>query len=495
MARLPARPRLKQTMTFNGALTTTNLAAASADLSTAWKIEADYLYDGTPLDNGRSRSRGATTYFVRRMQLASWFTFMPMSMKVKSGTPGFGNTFEFELPTGTDYLMNVWLSFILPEVTLLTTNQYGVNGRLRWCRKIGHNIIEDCDMSASEQQITRLDNYILDLNYQFMIEEQRKADYDDMIGDDNVLTGPHGPGQALTSTMPAREINVPLPYFFTTDFGNSLPTAGLQFNTITFNFKFRNWDKLMILDNTGVGAAGTVARAVPVVPTDIATVPVLSNVRLWGNFALTNPIERKFATCTNRDIIIQQFQSMPRIAWNPVSGSPSYEPKFIFAVTGIMMAIRNKTFDNEWSNYTTASPFDAGANDVNFEPSGAAEPIKDLSVIYETTNRFANMPWSYFTKITPWYNAIATPNAIGYGLLSYSLRFGSLDPMGSTNYSRIAGVQFQTTPSAAALVAAAGTGAPGSGADFPQIWDAVLIARSFYPLRVTGGQLVFVFLS
>lgn len=480
-------------MTYNGSLTTTNLAAANADLSTAWKIEADYLYGGTPL-NPTARV-GAITYFVKRLQLASWFTFLPINMKQKTGTPGFGNMFSFELPKATDYLTDVWLTFTLPAVTLLPGNQFGADGRLRWTRKIGHNIIEDCEMLASDQQVTRLDNYILDLNYQFMIEAQRKPAYEDMIGDDNVLTGPHAASTTLGATIPSREIILPLPFFFTVDPGMALPTGGLQFNDISFGFKFRNWNQLLILDNVGAGTPGVDKRVVPLVPSDIAVIPAISNVQLWGNFVMTNPLEQKAVTCTNRDILIQQWQRFPPSAYLPNSGSSQiFEPKFTFAVTGIMMAIRNRTFANEWSNYSTASPVNLGGNDVNFEPSGAADPVVSLSLVYETTNRFSNMPWSYFSKVTPWYNAKATPAEIGYGLLSYSLKFGSIDPMGSTNFSRISGVQIALNPSVAAQTAAAGTGAPGSGADVIQAFENVLISRSFYPIRISGGQIIYVFL-
>ncbi len=482
-------------MAFNGPLSTSNLSAAVYDLATAWKMDAEYLYAGTPISNQYEQAR-ATTYFVKELKRASWFTMIPVLLKQNTGTSGFGQTFSYSVPRGTDYMLNVWLQCIVPAVTLLPGNQFGVNGRLRWTRKFMHNLIEEVDLSASDTQIATIDNYILDLSYQFMMESQNKAAYEDMIGDVVEMTGPHAAGLTLGATIPSRECHLPLPFFFTRDTGLALPTAALQFNDLTFNIKMRDWNQLLILDNSGVAGSGTVARAVPVVPTDIATAPILGNVQMWGEFALLNPIERNQVICTKRDMIIEKYQSANRSAFQPNSGSSAiFEPKFIFSVRALMMAMRNKTFANEWSNYSTASPVDNGGNDVDFSPSGAAPVVGNLTLTYETTNRFNQMAWSYFSKITPFYHAPATPAEIGYGLLSYALDLDNINPNGSTNYSRIATVQVQPNPSAQAIIAANGTGAAFSGVDYPQLFEFIIIALSYYALRVQDGQVSFVFFS
>ena len=315
--------------------------------------------------------------------------------------------------------------------------------------------------------------------------------YDEMIGDTVDLTGSFGPTTALGATIPSKTCNLPLPFFFSRDSGVSLPTSALLFNELKINFKLRDWDKLLILDNSGSAGAGTVARAVPVVGRDIATTPVISSISCWSNQALVSEFERSRMACTVRDIVIENHQSAARLQYSPIS-SPNFiaEPKFIFAVRALFMAVRNTTFENEWSNYTTNSPYNSGSI-INYKPSTTTAPIQDVTLNYDSTTRLSEMGWDYFSHINPYYSTNVIPREIGYGVYSYALDLASIDPNGSTNFSKIGNVAIQIRPSQQALTAAAGSGAATTGSDFPQKYTWINFVLSNQVIRIADGQLTF----
>lgn len=480
-------------MAFNGTLANSNLTAGYLDLSTAWRLEGQYLYGATPISSEYGNPC-AITYFVRELKRASWFTQVPVVLKVSNGSAEFGSEFSVTVGKVAEYLLNTWVRVTMPEVTLLPGNQYGVDGRLRWCRKVGHALFEDCNISFNETQVVRLDNYIMDVISQYMLPNGQREGYAAMIGDTIDMTGSHGATTALGATLPSKVLNIPLPFFFSRDPGVSLPTAALTFNDIKINFKLRNWNQLLILDRSGAAGAGTVARTVPVVGTDIAVAPALTTFNVWATYAILNDFERSYMADLQRDIVIEQWQSATRITFNPIlAPSPTYEPKFTFAVNALFFLVRNSTFANEWSNYSTASPYNSGPS-ILFTPSGAAAPVDTITLNYDANTRLANMGWDYFSSMVPFLTSQNMPTEIGYGLYSYALKLECLDPNGSTNFSKLQTIQVNPTPSAQVLVAAAGTGSAGSGTDFPQTFQWINIARSFSVIRIASGQLTFPFI-
>lgn len=476
----------------NGVLANSNVTAGYMDLATAWKMEAEYLYAATPISKQYNHPCGMT-YFVRDIKRATWFTHIPVALRTSSGLPAFGQEFSVTISRLGEYLLKTWLSVTFPAVTLLSTNQYGTNGRLRWCRKLMHNLIEDCNITFNEQQVARFDNYILDFLTQFSVCAGKQDGYDTMIGDTIDMTGSHGPTTSLTATIPSKTLLLDLPFFFSADSGIALPMAALMFNEVKINFKFRDWSQLLILDNSGSAGAGTIARAVPVVgaSADIATAPVLSGTTVWSDYALVSDFERSRMAEVTRDIVIELFQEASRMPYQPVTApNPIFEPKFTFSVRALYFGVRNKTFANEWSNYSTASPYNSGAN-ITFVTANADAPIADITLNYENTTRLSTMTWSYFSQINPYYCADVMPREIGYGLYSYALKLSSLDPNGSTNFSKLGNVQIQPRPSTSAITGANGAGAATSGQDFAQIYEWINLARSYTVIRIGEGQLTF----
>ena len=441
---------------------TSNVTSGFIDLATFDEIEK-YLYGGPD----------ATAYFVRETRKSTWFTQVPVVLSRASGQSAFNQEWSVSISRAGDYLLQTWLRLTTPEVTLLGTNQFLANGRLRWTRNFMHNLIRECCITFNDLVAARFDNYHLDFWAAFTVPAGKRNGYQNMIGNFDDMIGGHAPNDPID----AFTLNLPLPFFYTRDSGVALPTAALPYNDMRINFSFRNWSDLLILSN-GVPVAGTNPNVVPQVgaAADIAAEPTLGLTQVWANYAIVSNDERKRMACAPRDILIEQVQTAPRQTFAPVTNaSPSYDVRFSHAIKVLFFAVRNTTLASEWSNYTAASPV-PGLASINFTPSGAVDPILQTSLLYENTQRLASMGSDYFSLVNPWYHAPVIPSETGYHEYSYSLDFICLDPMGSTNYGKLTNVSMVPQASPGASTGAAGTGAAGSGQDYAQSFEFIVTA-------------------
>ncbi len=456
---------------------TSNVTSAFIDLATFDEIEK-YLYGGPD----------ATAYFVRETRKSTWFSQVPVVLSRASGSPAFNQEWAVSISRAGDYLLQTWLRLQTPSVTLLTGNQFTANGRIRWTRNLMHNIVRECCITFNDLVAARFDNYHLDFWSAFTVPAGNRNGYNNMVGNTFPLTSPHAPGSA--NAIPAATLNLPLPFFYGRDSGVALPTAALPYNEMRVNFSFRDWSDLLILDNVSVAVAGVSEQRASInVPSDIATAPVLGQCQVWANYAIVSNDERKRMACAPRDILIEQVQTAPRQTFAPVTNpQPSYDIRFSHAIKVLFFSVRNRTWASEWSNYMTASPVDTGTV-VNYTPSGSADPILQTSLIYENTNRLAQMGSDYFSLVNPWFNAPVIPCSTGYHMYSYSLDFICLDPMGSTNYGKLTNVSIVPEASQAAINAAGGNGS--QGANFAQTYEFIVTAVNNNIIRISGGALGF----
>lgn len=459
---------------------TSNVTSGFIDLATFDEIEK-YMYGGGD----------ATAYFVRETRKATWFTQVPVVLSRASGSPAFNQEWSVAISRAGDYLLQTWLRLTTPSITLAEGNTHGGNGRVRWTQNFMHNIIRECCITFNDLVAARFDNYHLDFWAAFTVPAGKRNGYDNMIGDFDDMIGPHAPG--ADNAIPAFTLNLALPFFYGRDSGVALPTAALPYNDMRINFSFRNWSDLLVLDNVTL-AGGTAPSSVPSLADIGGTAPVLGTTQVWANYAIVSNDERKRMACAPRDILIEQVQTAPRQTFSPATNSqPSYDVRFSHAIKVLFFAVRNTTNSSDWSNYTAASPT-PGATTVLFSPSGAVDPILQTSLIYENTNRLAQMGSDYFSLINPWFHAPVIPLDTGYHMYSYSLDFICLDPMGSTNYGKLTNVSIVPEASSDAVTAA---GATGTDAQIDRGWynaqtfEFIITAVNNNIIRISGGALGF----
>lgn len=456
-------------------IATSNLTSGFIDLAT-YDEQEKYLYGG----------EDAVAYFVRETRKSTWFTQVPVALAKNSGVPDFGQQWSVNITRAGDYLIQSWLRVTIPSVTLSASNQFGVDGRLRWTRNLMHNLIQEANITFNDLTAARFDSYHLDFWAAFTTPAGKINGYNNMIGNVDELIQPHAPGIPI----PKLTLNLPLPFFYARDSGVALPTAAIPYNDMKINLLFRQWQQLLILDN--LAATGSMARSVAPTLSDLGgTTPVIEQAQVWSNYAIVGNEERRRMGCAPRDILIEQVQTAPIQTFNPSQSTrPSYDLRFSHAVKALFFAVQNNTCQNELSNYTSASPV-TGSSIVDFNPSGAADPIVQTTLVYESTQRLAQMGSDYFSLMQPWYHAPVIPVQTGYHVYSYSLDFIDLDPKGSTNYGKLNNVSIIPEASDAAIAGSNGTGASGSGLDFQQKYQMIVTCVNNNTIRISGGALGF----
>jgi hypothetical protein len=453
-------------------MSSSNITSGFIDIATFDEIEK-YMYGGPT----------ATAYFVREIRKSTWFTQVPVPLSRNTGQAAFGQEWSVSISRAGDYLLQTWLRVSIPAVQLVGNAPAGL--RLRWTKNLLHNLIREATITFNDLVAARFDNYHLDFWAAFTVDASKKNGYDNMIGNVSALTNPVAPG----GTLPAVNLNLPLPFFFSRDTGVALPTAALPYNEMQINFSFRDWTDLLLLNDSTIAAGSSYVPIV--IPTHIAAAPVLGRCEVWANYAIVSNEERRRMGCAIRDILIEQVQTAPRHNYVPLTNSqPNFDIRFSHAIKSLFFAVRNNTNKAEWSNYGTSSPVVTGTA-VNFAPPGSFDPISYTSLIYENTNRLGYMGSDYFSLVNPYYHAPSIPLDIGYHLYSYSLHLNDLDPMGSTNYGKLTNVSIVPQASPAAVTAAGGGGTAGQGADFAQTYEFIVVAVNNNIIRISGGALGF----
>lgn len=471
-----------------------NLTSGFIDLATFDELEK-YLYGGDT----------AVSYFVRKVRKATWFTVVPVILSKSNGIAQFNQQWSANISRAGDYLLRAFLRVTLPQVTLSPNNRFGAYGALRWTRNLMHSLVKECTISFNDLVEMRFDNYYLDFWAQFSIPAGKRNGYNNMIGNVDDLTNPLA-AQMSGQQLPQAVLNLPLPVCHARDTGVALPTAALPYNEMRLNFNFRDWTELLILDCMPQAnppapgpAPAQAGLSVPAQLSDLSgSAPQLQTVDVWAEYAIVSNNERKQMGQAPRDILIEQVQTVPTIAFNPAASLSLTDIRLSHAIKAFFFAVRNKTNTAEWSNYTAASPV-ATVDGVNFSPDLAADPINTASLLYESTQRLSNMGADYFALVNPWYNAVSIPLETGYHMYSYSLDMMNVNPMGSTNFGKLTNVSIQITPSTAVQTAGASTGtlvAPNQqllpqGAGLQQIYETVFVAVNHNIIRVAGGALGF----
>ena len=436
-------------------ITTSNLTSGFIDLATYDELEK-YMYGGAD----------ATAYFVRQTRKATWFTQVPVVLSRASGTPNFSSEWSVSISRAGDYLLYSWLRLVLPAVTLVQTTpkpftrpdgrEATLDTYISWTPNLMHNLIREAAITFNDLVAARFDNYQLDFWSAFTTPAGKQIGYLNMIGMTDDLITPR-------KTLPSKILNLPLPFFYSRDSGVALPTAALPYNDMRIQFSMRNfyellvvWEVVTLLDTQEV----IITPRTPIAGDFSGAIPELTNVQVWSNYALVSNDERKRMGCAPRDILIEQVQTAPIQSYNPYQNpNQSYDIRFSHAIKVLFFAVRNTTIASYWSNYTTREPQAIGKSELESslvidQSFPGVDPIAETSLIYENTQRLANMGSDYYSLVEPYFAAPVIPVVAGYHLYSYSLDFICLDPLGSTNYGKLTNVSIIPTASPEARVAA-----------------------------------------
>ena len=454
-------------------MTQNNVTAAInfIDLATYTDLEA-YLYGGVE----------ACTYFIRAVKASNWFSFAAITLKTDNNA-GFNSQFSATLNRSADYILNVWLRVRVPQLELDTTAGLKADASIRWTRNFMHNLISNCHLEFNNLILQEFDNIWLDMNYKFRVRGSKQVGDRNMIGDISSMTTPKFPGPApgtLANVLGTGGwFNLPLPFYFAEDSGVSLPIAAIPFNDVKIYYTLRNWTDLLII-NPGI-MAGVAATSSHVIMTGTTAAPSIpsSDIQTFAHYATVHNDERQKMGLAPRDILVHQVQSSSEVAFDAtVAGvSTNVDVRFSHAIRGLFWVVRNNTTVGEWSNYTTEPDYEG------------LDPITTSQLIYENTQKMSAGS-DYTSLVAPYYWCEAIPDETGYHMYSYSLSTFNLDPMGSTNYSKLTNVTLTNVPSAAAVATTVAPFLDKDGVALPsaQTYRLHIKAINHNILRISGGS-------
>uniref|UniRef100_A0A6C0JQ92 Major capsid protein N-terminal domain-containing protein n=1 Tax=viral metagenome TaxID=1070528 RepID=A0A6C0JQ92_9ZZZZ len=458
------------------------------DLSTYAELEA-FIYGGPY----------ATTWFVGTVQKSNWFSLVPISIR-QTQQPDFGSkNVSATINRNGDYVLKLWFRVQIPQVQIANDPDIYPDATVRWTSKLGHNIFSRVYLTHNELTAQEFYSNWFDFNYQFKIPSSQRIGYRNMIGDIGKMTLPVGVNVPLGT---GGYLNIPFPLWFSVDSGRALPIAALPFNDTKINYEFRGWKSLLIVYPGTSGGLGTRPATVNDIHVcgDPSQKPYMNNPETYALYAVVHNDERVKMGDAPRDILIHQIQQIQVVPFIGVANNllQSFDIRLSHSIVGLYFAARNNTIQNlntssgnEHSNYTT-------------EPYGEGQdPIGDTKLLYESTIRLS-MGADYFSYVVPFHSSKCIPDETGYHLWSYALDSCSLNPCGSTNFSKLANVTITYQPSPAA-VEAANLAAPVDKAGDPLVWpnqagvpvpmpqsfEHILIAPNHNIGRVANGSFGF----
>jgi hypothetical protein len=424
---------------------------------------------------------------------------VPISLR-QSQQPDFGaRLVSATINRNGDYVLQTWFRVQIPQVMINNDPTIFPDATVRWTSKLGHNLFSRIYLTHNDLTAMEFSSNWLDMNFQFNVDASHRIGYRNMIGDIFLMTNPVGVGQPLGT---GGFLDVPFPFWFSVDSGRALPIAALPFNETKINYEFRNYQSLLIVFPGTVGGPGTRIATVNDVSVfgSPGTKPSMQNPETFAQYAVVHNDERVKMGDAPRDILIHQIQQAQVAPFQNVNANTiqSFDLRFSHSVQSIYFAARNNTIQNlktssgtEHSNYTT-EPFGDGL-----------DPISFVQLLYENILR-VSMGSDYFALVAPYYAAPMGPEETGYHLWTYALQSNSLNPCGSTNYSKLANVTITYTPSPAAVnasnpvapVKADGTplvwpDVTGVPQPMPQSWEHILMIKNHNIGRIANGSFGF----
>ena len=320
-----------------------------------------------------------------------------------------------------------------------------------------HNLFSHISITFNELTVQEFDNYFLDANAFFTLPASKLLGYRNMIGDIEAMTAfaeggdPNDPTNLPTSLGTGGFFQIPLPFWFSLDSGVALPIAALPFNDVKINYTFRRWQELLILEKHIADNAVNPNPSMNDIYVWKSTTqqPALIRPGTWVHYAVVHNDERVKMGDAPRDMLIKQTQTIGRKAMNDLTSISSQDLRLSHSIYSFYFMAQNISVlqlgdqGGEWSNYTTEAPY------TSVDAKGV-DPISQAALKYESTMRVI-LGSDYYSLIVPYYYSIAIPEDTGYHMYSYALNQCLYNPSGSTNYSKLANVTLEVTPSLAAM--------------------------------------------
>jgi len=390
------------------------LSSAYIDLATL-EGNAKRLYAG----------ESCTTPFSRDIEKSSWFSTMWTPMKQENSSE---STPVWKAHKSADFLMKVLWRATVPGVKV--REEFAKKGyQIAFTRYLAHNAAGHVEMQFNDLKGQSFDSVHMDKYANLFTRGYDKwILYNRMVGNTPEVV-------EFSQKIAGFDIKLPLPFSFTKTPSDALRLCCLKLVDTKFAFHMNNeLGRLIRLRRPlGKGKDGTINWEY--IPGDVSDyvefegkVAKLKNVELWGKYAIVTDEERDFHKSETHSIVLEQSLSYDHTASQVGSGSVNAPFHWNGAVKAIMFGAVNKTAEkyNNYSNYSTNAQ----------NASLGRDPIKTVSLQYDSQYRFQNFPADMFSEVEAMDQPNGTPD-VGHHIINYSTDSSSNAPGGATVFDRL----------------------------------------------------------
>jgi hypothetical protein len=219
----------------------------------------------------------------------------------------------------------------------------------------------------------------------------------------------------------ARRLWVPLGFWWTKSSSAALPLASLAFHGITISVELEPLSKLICVSKSGV-RVNNVATGSPIMPTDL-------RAHLECCMVMLETDERNRFVQTPHDQLYKEAQRITHASGK--SGQIRMHIPFNLSVTALYVVVKRKCLMN-------AGSFG------NFSGVGGKDPIKDMTLLLNNSERMRAMPGQWFRTVMPYQHANNIPDSYIH-LISFALDSCADVPNGACNFSRVDNTELQIT--------------------------------------------------
>ncbi len=349
-----------------------------------------------------------------------------------NGQTTFGRKCSLVIPRNADLVANIYIQIDLPALQHST-------GNVSWVRKLGHAMIVDATLTIGASTIDKQYGEWLEVYAQFALRSDKRAVYNNLIGDISSLTTP-------AAQIAAATLYVPMKFFFNRLPGLALPLVALQFHNVQIDITFQNIAQLIVCSDGAM------------YPT--SGMPIMSGCQAWADFVYLDQTERQAFVTDQSEILIDQVQFTGAETFNSTQVKPRLS--FNHPVKGLFWMLRTAANEaaNQYMNFTDTVGFAGG------------QTMTAGNIMLNGTDRYAIRDATYHNIIEPMQHANGVPDR---GFYSYSFGAGKdifeHQPTGTLNMSRVDNVVLGITSSIQA------------GSQF----NLLVFALNYNILRIRGG--------
>ena len=354
----------------------------------------------------------------------------------------FNKLISVTVPRNGDLLSQLYLEVALPQITPAgpvatsssvpcgvasapPTDYSTIVPSVSWANGIGYGMIDYVSVWIGQQEIDRQYGEFMYLWTQLTTPGSKQDGVRAMIGQQEVFT--------QSSQSGPLQLFIPLYFWFCKNPGLALPLLALQATPIKIYIKMKNGSNL-VFSNALEQAVLTTGECI----SPIASPPVLTEMRLWGDYIYLDVEERRRFVSSKHEYLIEQVQQQTRYSIPAMATKISVPLTFNHPVKEFIWVVQQDRMiaANELFNYGSRMLLEFGIPNLDL--------ISSALIQLDGYDRFQVQPAQYFRLMQPWQRHTAIPNDFIY-LYSFSLNPEAAQPQGTLNASRIDSIVLQLT--------------------------------------------------